>query len=124
MKRLSVAAIFASAYLLTASAIHGAFTKVGEITIPFSRLTGITFDGTNFHIGEGQSGRFHTFDSEFNYLSTTTLPGLTELVGLTYDPHSNHLFVGDHGGIGTVREITLTGTTVQQFTAANVTNLA
>ncbi len=77
---------------------------------------GVAFDGTNLFTTEGPSfatgGPFvYERDLSGNILSTIDT-GLTDTLGIGYDPASSTLWIG---GIDTLSQVDMTGTVVQNF---------
>jgi hypothetical protein len=94
------------------------FFKTSQQTLPTqfdAAHENITFDGAHWYISAGLTGRFITYDPDFTSPRFTPLAGFTDTRGMTHDPATGHLFVGDWQS-GAVREITTGGATVSQFT--------
>jgi len=90
------------------------FSKSGEISLTTGfNHHGLAFDGNYWHIANALNSNFRTYDASFNYVSTTTITGFTDTRGLTFDPNSGHLFVGDLYGM--IREVSTTGVVIQGF---------
>ena len=81
---------------------------------------GIAFDGANWHIGNPFANNYHNYAANFTYLGDTSVAGVADLRGVTYDANSNHLFVGDDAD-SHVAEVTLGGAIINQFATGNTT---
>jgi len=99
------------------------FTLTTEFTVnPSGLQAGITFDGTNWHIGDAFEDTFFNYDADFTFLGTTAVTGVGDMRGMTYDSNSGNLFVGDYES-GIVREVTVGGVEIQQFSTGVVDDL-
>jgi hypothetical protein len=115
--------------LLTAMMLAGAhgvaeaiFTKTDEIHLTTDGSHhGLAFDGADWHIGNPFTDTIRTYDAAFNYLSTIVVPGVQDMRGIAFDSNSGHLFAGDDS-TNVVREITLSGTQVNQFSGAGISS--
>jgi len=99
-----------------------AFTKIDEIPLTTSGSHhGIAFDGEFWLIADTDDG-FNRYNSNFTAVGSTTVPGFIDMRGLTFNPNSGNLFLGDND-LSFVRQVTLSGATVGQFaTTTNTLN--
>lgn len=92
------------------------FIKIGEIVLSSTgNHHGLAFSGANWHIANDFTNTFHNYDASFNYINDSTVAGISDMRGMTYDRNSGHLFVGDDGG-AVVKEVTLSGSIIQSWT--------
>src|SRR3954447_7525288 len=111
---LSVVSILAPVLLANASAL-AIFTQTGSVPLTSpGNHHGIAFDGSQWHIADPFTNIFHNYNSGFGFLGDTTVSGVSDMRGMAYDANSGHLFVGDDG-TNIVREVTTTGTEIQQW---------
>ena len=97
---------------------RAAFVNAGSVSLTSpGNHHGIAFDGSNWHIANPFTNTYHNYAANFTFLNDTSVAGVSDMRGLTYDANSNHLFVGNNGP-STVSEVTLGGTIVNQFTSA------
>ena len=93
------------------------FVGAGSVALSTdSSHHGIAFDGARWHIAKPVSGTFRNYTPGFTFVDETTVAGVLGMRGMTYDPDSGHLFVGDYE-TGRVREITTQGVEISQFLA-------
>src|SRR5262245_45952522 len=95
------------------STANAQFSKIGDVSVG-SVGHGIAFDGTAFHVAE-RGNYWRNYTTAFVATGTTTYTTTAETRGLSYDPIGGTLFAGDFT-TGTVREATLGGTTIQNWT--------
>lgn len=118
--RLRLALGVVTLFLINSLTAFG-FTKTGELIVSTDfNHHGLAFDGNQWHIANALNSNYRTYGPSFNYISTTTMAGFTDTRGMTYDPNSGHLFVGDLYGM--IREVTLGGTVIQGFSIPSTLN--
>src|SRR5678815_2731766 len=111
---LSVVCLLAPVMVANGTAL-ATFTMTGSVPLTSSgNHHGIAFDGSQWHIADPFTNIFHNYNSGFGFLGDTTVAGVSDMRGMTYDANSGHLFVGDDG-TNIVREVTTAGTEIQQF---------
>jgi len=111
---LSVVCLLAPVMVANDTAL-ATFTLTGSVPLTSSgNHHGIAFDGSQWHIADPFTNIFHNYNSGFGFLGDTTVAGVSDMRGMTYDANSGHLFVGDDG-TNIVREVTTAGTEIQQF---------
>jgi hypothetical protein len=117
MRLAAVAAL--SVLLLSYQPARAGFTYAGSVSLTSpDNHHGIAFDGTNWHIADPFNNNYHNYSSSFTYLNDTTVSGVADMRGLTYDPNSNDLFVNDYQSHN-VFEVTVGGIVVSSFNTGN-----
>lgn len=121
-KTISILVASLSIFLFLSVSSFATFIKINEIDLTTGGSHhGIAYDGSNWYIAAPAKDIFKTYDSNFSYVKSVTVSGVYDMRGMTYDRNSGHLFVGDNIS-SIVREVTLGGAEIQQFSASSHLN--
>jgi DNA-binding beta-propeller fold protein YncE len=113
MRRFSIGSAVLAASMIPGLAV-ASFGLIDTINLGTDQSHGITTDGTKWYVGAIWENAWDEFDSGFVFLTTTFIPGCGEVRGLSYDPDTGHMFVGDYQ-YSQIHETDLTATILNSW---------